>query len=474
MPKRNPTFLMLLLVAGVAGARADRPVSAFQSQLRDVEKDGDVRLGAVQGRSSAALSLAHAADALASVSFGESFVVRGTSSARGGPVMASALASDARIPFSFRPPVAIGGGKGLDTLAVGDVTGDGRDDIVSSTLNANTSLPQIVLFEQAANGTIAQPVPLFDLPSYAWMVPIVLADMNRDGRLDIVAAHSGGFTVLLSKAGKSFTGKTYTTGLDATALGVIDLDQDGWPDVMLQSEASGAVVAYSDGQGGVRSFENVATPAAGHNDVRVGDLTGDGVPDLVLTTQGDNLQTKFWLYENTGKGLVNPKLYAWSFDFARPACCAAIGDFNGDGLNDLALSSPKNSPAVIQIYRQRAAGWLEQSAELYATYDIPTALVATDLDNDGHDDLVVYHSGWNTLGYYLQRNGGLGEEMRTSAGNYYGGTSYAISAGDLNGDGCQDVALATGSGVAVNFSVGCSPRPKHTSDPVGPLVRHSR
>jgi hypothetical protein len=130
------------------------------------------------------------------------------------------------------------GGFGTGAMGVGDLSGDGRAD-VAVTVGGNRPDSRIMVYRQTDSGGLAEPVVygVYDVPE-----PAVIADMDRDGRPDLVTAHGGWFQ-------------------------------------------AGVLQQRPDGLLGREQLLRVPAPAASHYDQRgiaAGDLTGDGRPDIVL------------------------------------------------------------------------------------------------------------------------------------------------------------------------------------------------
>jgi FG-GAP-like repeat len=138
----------------------------------------------------------------------------------------------------FAPPVRHDIGTGTGGMAVGDMSGDGRAD-VAVTVDTNDPDSRILVYRQNDSGGLDDPVVygVYDIPE-----PAVLADVDGDGRTDLVTAHGGWW----------------------------------WAGVLLQRP---------DGLLGREQRARVPAPNASHYDHRgiaVGDLTGDGKPDILL------------------------------------------------------------------------------------------------------------------------------------------------------------------------------------------------
>lgn len=173
-------------------------------------------------------------------------------------------------------------------LAVGDVTGDGRPDIVVSAGQFDLDRALTILPQQA-DGSFGAPVSRA-LAGGSGSTPLALADIDGDGRLDIVlpAPGSGGFWVLRQASNGTLHTPVAIAGSDTAAdLAVADFNADGRPDIafVFDSFASPVRVHLQAADGSFDAGRNYAgpdgllpTPLLG-----VADITGDGRVDIVLS-----------------------------------------------------------------------------------------------------------------------------------------------------------------------------------------------
>ncbi len=164
---------------------------------------------------------------------------------------------------------------------------------------------------------------------------IATADFNVDGIPDLVVTNSGDGTVgvLLGNGDGTFsTGATVAVGPDVSDVVVADFNGDGFPDIAVANQGSNTMtVLLGQGNG------TFATPVQTYNTGRaplgiaVGDFNGDGKTDLVVTNIEDN-SVGLFLNKADGTGTFDPQV---TFPAGMLPLRASVGDLNGDGIPDL-------------------------------------------------------------------------------------------------------------------------------------------
>ena len=325
------------------------------------------------------------------------------------------------------------------SIAVGDVSGDGRDDLVFLSLrsapNPMDNRMEIYVAYQRGDGRLDAAVKIAESGNNL-AYQLLIADLDRDGVGDIITATVDGVMVLRSNGDGTFSSSTAVVG-DPGDMIVTDVDRDGYLDVLVDSSDTSAAVVYGDGRGGIDQTSTLPLPASA---VRTsGDVTGDGLDDLVLATIFNRPLQEFRVYPALASGGYAAPIVLYRPMDANQTAALAIGDFNGDGRGDLMLGEAKNG-AGLHVYLQDPQGNLAWSLDI-ATYNGSGPLIAADLDRDGLTDLAIAHSGWSYIGYYLQTGTGFTPETLIDAHQNFGRQNY-FAAGDLNHDGCTDLAIA--------------------------------
>jgi uncharacterized repeat protein (TIGR01451 family) len=145
----------------------------------------------------------------------------------------------------------------------------------------------------------------------------------------------------------------------------------------------------------------------------------------------------------TSLGFHKPVSYSWTNNFAT----AVVGDFNGDGYQDLALANP--AVDAITIFLGNGDGTFAGGVN-YPITSAPNILVVGDFNGDGRTDLAVTYGSTDQVGVLL----GNGDGTFQPVVNYPAGVSQSVPAvGDFNGDGVADLAVA-GFGGSVSILIG--------------------
>lgn len=337
-----------------------------------------------------------------------------------------------------------------------------------------------------------------------------VADINRDGLLDVVIPRSSPDRVIVALGNGSggFSSATASNDIIATTSNpqmalAADLDRDGDADVaMPDNDAAGVHVFMNTGTAlPADETQTVATPA-GPRAVAAGDFDDDGRVDLA----GVNFGAAVFFLPGTGNGSApfgpsqnlavaggptfthavagdldrdgdrdlavadfdNPGGGIWSFANTRTTPFfgfmsnvldtnqtnrIALGDLDGDGDLDAVGSKILNPPpptpdtTALRLYRNDGTGTLVAAGSL-PTAGATNGVAIADLDGDGRPEVAGHRAGANTVDVY-RNTGGFTFAAPASVTPGAGGLPINLASGDLTGDGVADLVANTSSGSRV-------------------------
>lgn len=332
------------------------------------------------------------------------------------------------VPTLFDPYRSTDVGSWPETVAVGDVTGDGRNDVLMRTsyyFDPENDY-KLFVFPQQADGSLGTPVKY---PAQGGAA-IEVADVDGDGRQDVVVPTASGLEIYAqTEAGTlSPTGPLPGTS-GAGAIAVTDMDGD--KDVDLVTTTSDGITLLTQGADGSFAPSVITSDVAGP--LEVGDMDGDGSMDVVTYVGSVRIYHQAaggWTRTDHDMGV---------------GCCSAIdvADVTGDGRADVIETVGGNRPSsYVSVLAQSDDGF--HAPVIYSVLDIPEPVEAGDIDGDSRTDVVVAHGGFTDLSVLLQKpDGTLAEPVMTfipyaSHYNNQGG----LALGDIDGDKDLDAVVA--------------------------------
>lgn len=340
-----------------------------------------------------------------------------------GMMPSAAAASD----YSLQPLSKTQVSGSATSVVVDDFNADGRKDVAVLSTN-NRQYHYISVFLQTAGGGLSSPtVHTFD-PARARALAAV--DLNHDGLKDFVVAHAEGVTLLTANGTGGFSAQTQAGLSWNLKLATADFDRDGNVDVANIDDLSNVMVLYGDGLGGVLRRGQFSASGTAGIDLQAGDVNGDGWPDLAFT---DGERGAYIAYNDASGGFQAPVELS-----SQPANHLAIADLDGNGNSDVAAAGAVSAVRGVALFHQRSSGqlYLDQTLPSNAVFG---ALAAADLDLDGKIDIFAAGRTLATsLEYYLQSSPAVWTKKTIAIPD----AGYDLAAGDIDGDGCTDVALA--------------------------------
>ncbi|MBK8100863.1 MAG: VCBS repeat-containing protein [Planctomycetes bacterium] len=346
--------------------------------------------------------------------------------------------------FETRIEIAPGSG-GHSDYALVDLDNDSDLDLAVISLTG-----ELRILLGGGNGTFAAGQELNLGGGPIW---VAAADFDRDGDQDlaVVRDFANQTSILLNNGLATFAvAATLPVGSDALAVVIGDTNDDDLLDVLVSRPVSPEIlVHHGDGHGQFVAASPIALPGGGvPMTMRMGEVTGDTLPDLVVS---DPHHERVLLYR--GETLTGPETsYGDPIELMVPGSPGAtsIGDLTGDGVADLAVSAYDAARfVVITDFDRNGPGGVRP----FTSFDVPLAgpaslSIIADVTGDGRQDLVGCIAGQASIVVVPQSaSGQLGEAFQLDAT----GLPLRPSVGDVDRNGRNDLLILSGLGDRLNL-----------------------
>jgi len=252
----------------------------------------------------------------------------------------------------------------------------------------------------------------------------------------------------------------YDSGYSPTSVAIADLNGDGHPDVVIANycldrhcENGGVSVLLGNGDG---TFQTPVTYTLGGANwaVVIGDVNGDGYPDLVVCSQGG------WLYLllGNGDGTFRVPMVFQYLTGGNPQA-AAIADVNGDGKPDIVVANCNETgseicedPGSVGVLLGNGDGTFQPAVNYSSGGDIgyyqQNSITVGDVNGDGRPDVIVANNfpsyqncdAFGVVSVLLGNGDGTFQEpVVYNSGGFF---ANSVAIGDVNGDGYPDVVVS--------------------------------
>jgi len=320
-----------------------------------------------------------------------------------------------------------------NSVTVADVNGDGRLDLLTANSPDDFDFDEhslSILFGDGNGNFVRRP----DLPAGRGPIFVAAGRLDADGAMDLVAVDldQAAVSVFMGNGDGTFGTRDRPLGRSPLGLVAADFDHDGRTDLATTNGGpytGPGGISVILGKGDATFSDPLDSHSSGRDFLLAANLDGDLTPDLVVATP-----TGISVMLANGNGTFHE--LAETYLDPRVPLLPALADFDGDGRMDLAVPHHSSAPAA-SIMIGRGDGSFEPVYRV-ATGPVPTSAAAGDIDGDGVQDLVLGLAGFSVSVLLGHGDGTFASQVTYDSGNHFANDS-PVALADLDEDGRLDV-----------------------------------
>ncbi len=355
-------------------------------------------------------------------------------------------------------------GAGFANFLMGDLNNDGKKDLVFSNNPAGTCTVILNNTTYAATTITYKDAQQFSCGANP--IGLTLADINGDGKLDLIASITGSPYNIVSILRNTTTHGTFPASFAVKQ----DFTVHNYPVSLVTSDYNGdgkADLGVLTNSGFIDVFLNAtaigasAASFAPHADFAVlspvmavkGDLNNDGKPDIIVVNGATNMVSIFMNATPPGNTIAVFGTRQDIGGFNNPVI-ATVADFTMDGREDIMIVN-KNNGYLTMLNNTTSPGSAVFSFNFQNFAAIPYALAVAvgDINQDCKPDMVLTASDGGLYTFINATTPGSGGVAFSYGAISAGGIGYSVSLADMNGDGKSDVLVASYTSNAINIFV---------------------
>jgi flagellin-like hook-associated protein FlgL len=267
---------------------------------------------------------------------------------------------------------------------------------------------------------------------------IISADVNNDGKLDILTAGDSGINIALGNGDGSFAAQTQLVSGTFSNINQGDFNNDGFVDIVVGSQSANTATVFNGSASGLSATGTSFNLGGNARQITVGDINNDGLEDILV--QSSDATLKILLANTSGN-------FESVYSIATPGATLyrpILSDVNGDGKVDIVTGA---SGSNVAIFLGNGNGSFQQQQSV-GIGSSPSQIGVGDFNNDGKIDIVTSSSG--AIRYVLGNGDG---SFRANINIIASGGGSSVKVADVNGDGYDDiisgqssVSIALGNG----------------------------
>jgi len=365
-------------------------------------------------------------------------------------------------------------------LIAADLNGDARPDL------AGIAASGAAVLLGNGDGTFQ---PIVTYPVFSWSQALTAGDFNGDGRVDLIVTINDiniGLSLLTGRGDGTFNPAVHfpnTSGFDSPAIAADDLDNDGKLDIVIGHSAAcytapcvisrSITVMRGNGDGTFQPAREIIVGSSTAA-IAIGDFNRDGIKDLALASSSSRVLLLLGVGDATF--VQQPTMTLTADTFGVDANDIDIADLNGDTIQDLVVALPLNGSRTAILIGNGDGTFRPPLIITEPQLRIPQYQAVADYNGDGFQDLAMA-LGFGSNGLIEIRNGNgdgtfgplvlyLPPPPLSSIGGIH------ILSTDFNGDGKPDIALnyggASAAVVALRNTTGIAPSATLSSVTVSP------